>query len=133
MKSRLSRSPPGPLARQSILIVEDEPLVALDGHRVLSAAGASIISAATPGEAIKLLSFAEVRAAIVDVQLGREDATLVCDLLERRRIPFAFYTGRADTTHLRAQWPQVPVIKKPATSRDIVSILSTLIAPEVNR
>ena len=133
MKSRLSRSPPGPLARQSILIVEDEPLVALDVHRVLSAAGASIISAATPGEAIKLLSFAEVRAAIVDVQLGREDATLVCDLLERRRIPFAFYTGRADTTHLRAQWPQVPVIKKPATSRDIVSILSTLIAPEVNR
>jgi CheY-like chemotaxis protein len=133
MKSRLSRSPAGPLAQQSILIVEDEPLVALDVHRVLSAAGASIISAATPGEAIKLLSFAEVTAAIVDLQLGSDDATLVCDFLQRRRIPFAFYTGRADTTLLHAQWPQVPLIKKPAKSEDIVSILTTLVASQVDR
>ena len=77
MKSRLSRSPAGPLAQQSILIVEDEPLVALDVHRVLNAAGASIISAATPGEAIKLLSFAEVTVAIVDLQLGSDDANFL--------------------------------------------------------
>jgi CheY-like chemotaxis protein len=129
----MSRSPPAPLARRSILIVEDEPLVALDVHRVLSAAGAGIISASTPGEAIKLLSFAEVAAAIVDVQLGSDDATHVCDFLARRRIPFAFYTGRADTTLLRAQWPAVPVIKKPATSQDIVSILAMLVASDVDR
>lgn len=128
-----SRSQTRPLAHQSILIVEDEPLVALDVHRVLSDAGASIISASTPGEAIKLLSFAEVAAAIVDVQLGREDARQVCDLLARRGIPFAFYTGRADITLLRAQWPQVPVIKKPATSQDIVSILAALATPQVDR
>ena len=126
MTTRISQSRSEPLAHQSILIVEDEPLVALDVHRVLSAAGASIISASSPGEAIKLLSFAEVTAAIVDVQLGREDAAQVCEFLARRRIAFAFYTGRADTTLLRAQWPDVPVIKKPATAQDIVSVLARL-------
>jgi hypothetical protein len=80
-----------------------------------------------------MLRFADVAAAIVDVQLGHEDATLVCNLLAERRIPFVFYTGRLDTTLLRAQWPEVPVVKKPAREQDIVSILASLAMPQVDR
>src|SRR5947209_17216676 len=93
------------LVGQSVLIVEDEPLVALDVHSVLRTTGVSIISATSAGEAIQLIAYAEISAAIVDVQLGAQDAAEVCRLLESRRIPFVFYTGRADLTFLRAQWP----------------------------
>jgi CheY-like chemotaxis protein len=120
------------LARQSVLIVEDEPLVALDVHATLSAAGASLISAATAREAIELIAYAEISAAIVDVQLGREDATQVCNLLDQRRIPFVFYTGRAEKTVLLAAWPNIPVVKKPATPPAIISALEALLGPLSN-
>src|SRR5204863_1212916 len=53
-----------------------------------------------------LNGYAEITAAIVGVQLGRDDATEARQFQERR-IPFLFYTGRADLTVLRAQWPDV--------------------------
>jgi DNA-binding response OmpR family regulator len=115
------------LARKSILIVEDEPLVALDLHATLSTVGASLISAVTAGEAIKLIGYADVSAAIVDVQLGREDATQVCNLLDQRRIPFVFYTGRAAETVVLAAWPNIPVLKKPATPQTIIAALEALL------
>ena len=117
------------LARKSILIVEDEPLVALDLHATLSTVGASLISAATSGEAIKLIGYADVSAAIVDVQLGREDATQVCNVLEQRRIPFVFYTGRAAETVLLAAWSTIPILKKPAKPQVIISALEALLVP----
>ena len=110
------------LAGKSILIVEDEPLVALEVHRALSAAGASIISAATASEAIRLIGYAEISAALVDVQLGKESAARVCDLLARRQVPFVFYTGRAEKMFL-AHWPDVKVLNKPATTEDIIAAL----------
>src|SRR5690349_8802851 len=75
------------LRRKSILIVEDEPLVALGVHAMLSSAGASIISAGTTAEARQFITCAQVSAAIVDVQLGAEDASQICQLLHRRRVP----------------------------------------------
>ena len=121
--------PAGPhfvLGGKSILVVEDEPLVALDVHAVLSATGASVISAASAGEATSLIGYAEVAAAIVDVQLGNEDAAEVCRLLAERQIPFVFYTGRSGASVLFAEWPGVRVLKKPARPADIVSALAGL-------
>ena len=115
------------LVHQSILIVEDEPLVALDVHAVLSAAGASVISATSAAEAIELIAYAEIAAAIIDVHLGGEDAAEVCRKLEDRGIPFVFYTGRADVTFLGARWPDVVVLKKPATAELIVTTLTALL------
>lgn len=120
------------LAGTSILIVEDEPLVALDTHAALSATGASIISAATASEAVRLTGYADVTAAIVDIQLGSEDAAKVCDALARRGIPFIFYTGRADKAALLTEWPDAPVIRKPAMPHDIVATLSALLASRID-
>ena len=61
------------LAHKSVLIVEDEPLVALDIHTILSGVGASVLSAASVSEANRLLAFADVACAIIDVHLGSED------------------------------------------------------------
>jgi CheY-like chemotaxis protein len=115
------------LAGKSILIVEDEPLIALDVHSALSAAGASIIAASAAAEAIRLIGYAEVSAAIVDVQLGRENAAGVCEVLTQRQIPFAFYTGRAEQTLLLAEWPDIQVLRKPGTAEGIVTLIASLL------
>jgi CheY-like chemotaxis protein len=116
----------GALAGRSILIVEDEPLVALGVHGALSAAGGSIISAASATEAKSLIGYAEIAAAVVDIRLGGEDASEVCTALARRRIPFVFYTGSHDAP-LLAAWPGVPVIRKPARPEELVSVLASLL------
>jgi CheY-like chemotaxis protein len=115
------------LAGTSVLIIEDNPLVALDVHAILSAAGASVISASSAGEAAELIRYADIAAAIVDIHLGGEDAAEACRLLARRRVPFAFYTGHAGSASLCADWPKVPVLTKPADPAVIVRTIVSLL------
>jgi DNA-binding response OmpR family regulator len=70
------------LAGRTILIVEDEPLIALEVQSAFSAAGASIMSAADSSEALRMLSSHDPSAAVVDINLGRgEDCSTVCKRL----------------------------------------------------
>lgn len=108
-------------------MVEDEPLVALDVHEALSSAGASVISAGTVSEAIDLIGFADISAAIVDVDLGGPNSAEACQLLARRRIPFVFYTGHVLSPLIR-EWHQVPMLVKPARPEAIVSALAAVVA-----
>ena len=97
---------------------------------MLSSAGASIISAATTGEARQLITGAEVSAAIVDVQLGAEDASQICHLLHRRRIPFLFYTGHRNAPLLK-EWPNVPVLSKPTSPQELVCAIADMLDASV--
>src|SRR6516225_9381787 len=64
-----------PLLGRSVLIVEDEPLIALELHTALHAAGASILAATSIKEAFTLITRAQICAAIVDVNLGGHDCS----------------------------------------------------------
>src|SRR5262249_44486369 len=67
-----------PLFGRSVLIVEDEPLIALGVHNELRLAGASIIAATNIKDALELIAYAQICAAIVDVKLGGCDCSSVC-------------------------------------------------------
>jgi CheY-like chemotaxis protein len=115
-----------PLLGRSVLIVEDEPLIALELHDALQSAGASILAATTIEEALELIAYAQICAAIVDVNLGGQDCSSVCDALAKRSIPFIFYTGYAEAPSL-SQWPSAPAVGKPAEGRTLVDAISHLI------
>jgi len=66
-----------PLSGRSILIVEDEPLIALEIHAAFNAAGASITSAADTQEALRMIDVPGLSAAVVDINLGRDDCSVV--------------------------------------------------------
>ena len=51
-----------PLLGRSVLIVEDEPLIALDLHDTLHKAGATILAATTIKEAFELIARAQIRS-----------------------------------------------------------------------
>jgi DNA-binding response OmpR family regulator len=110
----------------SILIVEDEPLIALDLHAALSAAGAGIIAGTNAKEALRLISRNEISAAVIDVSLGNHDSLEVCQALFHHRVPFLFYTAHADADLLRA-WPEVAVLLKPSPSWEIAARIRDLI------
>ena len=108
-----------PLFGRSVLIVEDEPLIALDLHDALDKAGASILAATTIKEALELIARAQICAAIVDVKVGGNDCSSVCAALTTRSIPFMFYTGYSNAPSL-SQWPTAPAVDKPAAGTTLV-------------
>jgi CheY-like chemotaxis protein len=113
-----------PLAGRCILIVEDEPLIALEVHAAFRAAGASIVSAADSREALRMISLPDLSAAVVDINLGSgDDCSAVCKRLSDRRIPFVFYTGdvRAD---IMLKWPRAPLLTKLANKERVVEVVA---------
>jgi len=111
---------------RSVLIVEDEPLIALDLHDALQEAGATILAATTVNEALELIAYAQICAAIVDVSLGGDDCSSVCAALAKRSIPFMFYTGYSEAPSL-SQWPSAPAVGKPVEGRTLVDAISHLL------
>lgn len=114
--------PSVPLAGRLILLVEDEPLVALDVERALRAAGARVVSAGYVESGLYITEHPALSAAVVDLRLGREDGATVCRRLRHLRVPFLVYTGYP-SMDMANEWPDVPVIKKPATGEEIVASL----------
>ena len=114
------------LTDTSVLIVEDEPLIALGIHAALSATGASIIAGTNGAEALDLIHNAEISVAVLDINLGDRDCSAACRALSRRRIPFLFYTGYPDAEVLK-EWPDTPVLIKPAKTRVIVERVGALV------
>ena len=120
------RATPIDLAGQLVLIVEDEPLIALDLHAALSAAGAGIVAATETVEALRLIRRNDVSAAVLDIGLGDRDCTQVCQALLHHGVPFLFYTGQGEAAMLKA-WPHVPIMIKPTGHDEIVARVAQLI------
>jgi len=77
-----------------VLVVEDEPLVAVDVVSRLSEAGASVIGpCSTVGRAMAALDDHNVDVAIVDYVLADDKSDALQAALESKGIPFLVVTG----------------------------------------
>ena len=84
------------LSGRRVLVVEDEPLIAMDIEQALETAGASVVIAATLDEALRLTEQGGLSAAVLDLVLGASDGGALCARLRERAIPFVIYSGRTD-------------------------------------
>lgn len=115
------------LSGRSILVVEDEPLIALDLRKTLESAGAYVFAATQRQHALQLAGHPDLSVAVVDYRLGgAEDSTAICALLEQRGIPFVFYSGYDD---MRARWPNARRVSKPATAHEIIEAVLAVLGP----
>ncbi len=79
---------------QRILIVEDEPFIALALEAMLLELGFDVAgSAAQVSAALDLISRERIDGAILDVNLGSQRVDPVADILAARACPFFFTTG----------------------------------------
>jgi DNA-binding response OmpR family regulator len=122
MQAQHSRS----LLGRSILIIEDEPLIALDVYSALSAVGASIIAATDLADAEHLARSAEISAGVLDINFGGRDCSTVCEVLSHRRVPFLFLTG-FQPAPIMMSWPKAPVVAKPASHEQLVAAVADLL------
>jgi DNA-binding response OmpR family regulator len=117
-----------PLGGARILVVDDEFLITAQLEYDLSEAGAEVVGPAqTLNDALALTEREDVSVAILDIQLGRDDAGPLAQQLSDRGIPFVFYTGQTQTDPIRARWPMSKVISKPATADNLIAAVAALL------
>lgn len=91
---RQSTAPARPLHAKRFLIVEDEPLVAMDIVDQLEHAGAKIVATCgTPSAALAWIAQSQIDAVLLDANLGGAPVDDIAAELTRRNIPFAFVSG----------------------------------------
>lgn len=110
-----------------VLLVEDNFIIALDLAGLVREAGADPIGpVASVGDALREIETGAVEAAILDFNLGEENAMPVAERLQERGIPFAFATGYSPGDVLPPGGPDVPVLAKPYSGAEVRSVLDTL-------
>ena len=102
------------LAGQTILVVEDEPLITLELEHALAEAGARVLLGAHHTHEPSL------SAAVLD-----SSRATVTQHLAERQLPFIFYSGRP-ASEFKA-WPNAPVVGKPSKAEAIIEALVRLL------
>lgn len=110
-----------------VLILEDEPIIAMELQETLEGFGYTVVGPAHSCEAaLELLWSGKVDAAILDLILGEGTCEVVADELSLNGIPYAFASGY-DSHALHDRFPDVPVITKPSASKDVANVLRGLL------
>jgi DNA-binding response OmpR family regulator len=112
---------------REILVVEDEPFIALDISEALETAGASVVVTNTLKEALLLVERDKIEGAILDHGLGDGDSSPLCVRLHQRGIPFLIYSGFGAIDGACQGAPHLP---KPATEQQIVEAMGSLFGPK---
>lgn len=121
---------PTHLLGRTVLLVEDELLVAWDMEQMLTAAGVRVLGpAASVDAALRLLKSEKPDAAILDLNLRGELVTPVARRLREMGVPFVLSTAY---NHLRAEnedaFSGVENLGKPLASARCVQVLGEILS-----
>jgi CheY-like chemotaxis protein len=110
-----------------VLLVEDEPLIAIDGADMLRAMGvADVVSAHSVAAGLHVLARQEVQAALLDVYLGSDFSFPLARRRASLGVPFGFLTGLQNDPLLE-EFKERPVLAKPFTSEQLGDLLTILL------
>jgi DNA-binding response OmpR family regulator len=109
------------LERCPILIVEDEPLIAMNlAMEVERLDGVVIGPTATVAEALAILEETPVLGAILDANLADCEITPVARLMWKRGIPFVLHSAREIPAQLSSIITALAYIPKPADAAFVI-------------
>jgi CheY-like chemotaxis protein len=115
----------GEQALSRILIVEDEPLIALMLADMLADLGYHVAASVTQvGEALSVLDDITIDIALLDVNIGAQKIDPVADRLAARGTPFIFTTGYGNAG-VPANYADRAILQKPFHINDLETILQT--------
>lgn len=109
---------------QSILVIEDDYMIADDLRIGLEEAGASVVGPAPSIEtALRLLAETPVDLAVLDIDLRGDKAFAVADALKARGVHFVFATGY-DQSFIPEPHASSPHVEKPVNVDEIIAALT---------
>ncbi|HRD78252.1 MAG TPA: HWE histidine kinase domain-containing protein, partial [Hyphomicrobiaceae bacterium] len=119
------------LAGRTVLVVEDNLIVALRFEQALKHLGADrIVIAGTLEQAMTLAMSDSVSLVVLDINLRGTRSYAVADTLMERDVPFFFATGYGIDADLPERFKHIPIVPKPSTEaallRTITSVLGEL-------
>ena len=110
------------LSGLKVLVVEDEPLIAMGLKDLLTDSGCTVAGPASSVEqGMRLIEQEAVDGAILDVNLRGEMVFPLADALAEQSIPFAYVTGYGKS--LRVCNHGRPVLQKPYNKQQLLKIL----------
>ncbi len=106
-----------------VLIVEDDPIIALDFEDTILGFGVKIVrSAGSVAHALMMIGERAPDFALLDVGLVREKSFGVAEKLVALKIPFAFVTGYSGD-RVDAVFADRPRLPKPCSSDALLAVL----------
>lgn len=116
-----------------VLLVEDNFIVALDLADLVREAGDEPIGpVASVQDGLAALEQDGVEAAILDINLGGENALPLAHRLKEQGIPYAFATGYSPDDVIPPEQAEAPVLAKPYSGADVRTLLAKLRARQAS-
>ena len=110
------------LSGLTVLLVEDEPIVAMNAEDMLLDLGCSRVEVCYRVEpALEMIPAISFDAAVLDINLNGDRSFPIAEALRERSVPFAFATGFNDR---ETPFPGAPVIGKPYRMEELESALT---------
>jgi CheY-like chemotaxis protein len=107
-----------------ILIVEDDPIIALDFEDTILGFGVKTVrTASSVARALALIGERPPEFALLDVSLIREKSFAIAAQLNALKIPFAFVTGYGADAKLPAEFASTPRLTKPYSTDALQALL----------
>ena len=107
-----------------VLIVEDDPIIALDFEDTILGFGVKTVrTAASVARALALIADRPPDFALLDVGLISEKSFAVAERLEALKIPFVFVTGYGADTLLPPAFAGKPRLPKPYSTDALEALL----------
>src|ERR1700730_9247572 len=99
------------LTGQTILLVEEQPIVALDLKTALEDAGAKVVTARDAAEALASIGRFAFTSAVLDLRPSSDDHRKIARALNKKGVRFVFHATQApdDVTTVRG----APIFQKP--------------------
>jgi len=118
-----------PVAKLSacrILVVEDEPIVALEVVGILEQQGATVVGpAGSLAVARRLIADSQIDCAVLDVHLGDESVAPLVRELDELKIPFVFATGYPEGD-MSPLWRAHPIVRKPMNPPELIHAVTSV-------
>ena len=112
-----------PLEGCSILVVEDEPLIAMDIELAFEGSGARLHIASTVSDGLALAQRHRVALGVLDHGLTDGDSRELYECLRKRKVPFIIYSGyKVSEDESRGG----VVVSKPIPETDLRSLAETM-------
>jgi CheY-like chemotaxis protein len=113
-------------APADVLIVEDDPIIAIDFEdRLLGFGVTNVRTVGSVAQALEAINKRPPDFALLDVELIREKSFAIAERLTALKIPFVFVTGYGAETSIPAQFGARPRLQKPCSSDALEAALQT--------